>query len=205
MRMLTTLQISKNSVIPQNFLFAPWRKEIYAESDLVSIGKKPNRIPYKRAFLRAKMRVLRNDEFFKRRQVEIRKFLFLSILCLGIGFWAIPCRADTDYQCLNLCAGNGQPAAACLSKCGYDSPAIPSANQRAKPPAQLPGQNHRIVNAPLAANDTLLLHKPKPHTDSAPKNYICMANCLQQTKLYAMCEQKCTPSLQKLKKTSQYP
>jgi hypothetical protein len=35
-------------VIPQNFLFAARRKKIYAESDLISIGEKPNRIPDRR-------------------------------------------------------------------------------------------------------------------------------------------------------------
>jgi hypothetical protein len=41
---LATFQFSKNDVIPQNFLFASWRKEIYAESDLL-LRELPNRIP----------------------------------------------------------------------------------------------------------------------------------------------------------------
>jgi hypothetical protein len=40
-------------VIPQNFLFAPWRKEIYAESDLV--GREiPNGIPDQFSFAKGR-------------------------------------------------------------------------------------------------------------------------------------------------------
>jgi hypothetical protein len=116
----------------------------------------------------------------------------------------MPAHADTDYQCLNLCTNSGKPAAACLSACSYDAPASSSSHQADKSPVKLPlGQNHRIVDAPVDADSSLLLHKLKPQADSAPKDYVCMSNCLQESRLYSMCEQKCTPSLQKLKKASQ--
>jgi hypothetical protein len=49
------------TVIPQNFLFALGRKKIYAESDLVSIRLKTNRIPHLGLSLRG-FGLVRNDD-----------------------------------------------------------------------------------------------------------------------------------------------
>jgi hypothetical protein len=64
--------------------------------------------------------------------------------------------------------------------------------------------NHRILKSPTPTGNVVRLEKPSPHIDAPTKDYKCMMACLQQVKIYAACEQQCTPILVKLKPTSQF-
>jgi hypothetical protein len=114
----------------------------------------------------------------------MRSLLFLAALsALLLGALISSGRAETDYQCLNLCVENGKNSAStCMSQCSY--------GQLDTKPLE---PNHRVLETlqPQDPTNVRIVTKAIPiYTES--KDYQCLKQCLALHMQYSACDGSCT-------------
>jgi len=123
----------------------------------------------------------------------------MRLALLLVGVWMLlaqPCRADTDYLCLNRCVQGGKASAQCMADCRYGQPTTSASDalgQAAAPvkPSKIYENPHRLLNAPKPMGNDVTLTAPPPHTEPPAKDYRCLKDCLQPGVTYPFCEQQC--------------
>ncbi|NBO17974.1 MAG: hypothetical protein EBV03_01885 [Proteobacteria bacterium] len=113
------------------------------------------------------------------------KFVVLALLLVPV-FFALPARADLDYQCLNTCKNSGNPTASCMDECRLTVAA--PINKKSAPEAG--SATHKQFDAPVKASSVVLpVEKKKLETRT---DYVCIQECLKGHLQYSLCQQRCT-------------
>jgi len=106
----------------------------------------------------------------------------------------------TDYRCLNLCTNAGKPATSCLSQCTYEPNPSTAPHVSPSPAEGAKAASHNVLQAPIPADDEVVLSSHSVHAGPADKNYTCIAQCLHEGMQVEMCNQNCvgvTPEFNK--------